>query len=689
MNEAPFISLPIYTAATTTDAPPPPTMYEPINTSQAAPVIKRNKNPQPPLTIPAGCICFRLLCHASRIGGVIGKSGAVIKQLQQNTSAKIRVEDPPPGSDDRVISVVANCSVNRTLTFDEESNQENNGYVESSEYREVSAAQEALVRVYERILSVAAETDGGYFAPGGVVSCRLLADTALVGCVIGKGGKVVEKIRKDTGCRIRIFGQDKLPPCAMPTDEMVEIEGDILAIKKALVAIARRLQDCPPSDKARMVFGRPPYGATRETTLPNGHMDFSPARNLVSEPTPTSSSNHRPWETTLPNGYMDLLAARAPILEPTPTSSNNHAIGGRPLVSSDAEIAPPVDFRNPQSQYEIVFRILCSTDRVGGVIGKSGTIVRALQNESGASIVVEAPTSECDDRLITITAIESPESQNSAAQNAVILVFNRSVEAGYERGLDFPSARTPISARLLIMPNQIGCLLGKGGSIIADMRKVTGAVIKIVPIHEVSRCTSEADQVVLMTGEFVNVRDALYSVTGRLRNHLFSSRMYNGPKTRSSYGQGVGHTMATPQYLNQHASLTQSMDNLRLFNNVDRPSSSRPWESQAGPGNPMKGQDVDRGSTSVKGGTELGRGGRSAIVTNTTVEIVVPENVIGSIYGENGSNLTRLRQISGAKVVVHEPGSGTTDHTVIISGTPDETQSAQSLLQAFILADQQ
>ncbi|KAI3770440.1 hypothetical protein L6452_01573 [Arctium lappa] len=109
-------------------------MYEPINTSQVAPVIKRNKNPQPLLIVPAGCICFGLLCHASRIGGVIKKCDAIIKQLQQNTSARIRVEEPPSGSDDRVISVVANCSVNRTLTFDEESNKKINGYVESSEY---------------------------------------------------------------------------------------------------------------------------------------------------------------------------------------------------------------------------------------------------------------------------------------------------------------------------------------------------------------------------------------------------------------------------------------------------------------------------------------------------------------------------------------------------------------------------
>ncbi|KAL7189145.1 hypothetical protein ACSBR1_038918 [Camellia fascicularis] len=84
--------------------------------------------------------------------------------------------------------------------------------------------------------------------------------------------------------------------------------------------------------------------------------------------------------------------------------------------------------------------------------------------------------------------------------------------------------------------------------------------------------------------------------------------------------------------------------------------------------------------------TTSNSGRRSVMMTNTTVEIVVPENVIGSIYGENGSNLARLRQISGAKVMVHEPHPGATDRKVIISGTPDETQATQSLLQAFILS---
>ena len=41
-------------------------------------------------------------------------------------------------------------------------------------------------------------------------------------------------------------------------------------------------------------------------------------------------------------------------------------------------------------------------------------------------------------------------------------------------------------------------------------------------------------------------------------------------------------------------------------------------------------------------------------------------------------------QISGAKVEVHDPCPGRNEGKVVISGKPDQTMAAQSLLQAFI-----
>lgn len=92
---------------------------------------------------------------------------------------------------------------------------------DDDDHREVSKAQEALLKVFERVLDVTAESDG-LDVGDTVVSCRLLANGGQAGSVIGKGGKVVEKIRIDTGCRIRVLN-DKLPACTKSSDEIIEV----------------------------------------------------------------------------------------------------------------------------------------------------------------------------------------------------------------------------------------------------------------------------------------------------------------------------------------------------------------------------------------------------------------------------------------------------------------------------------
>ncbi|XP_071931077.1 KH domain-containing protein HEN4-like isoform X1 [Coffea arabica] len=628
------------------------------------PSPKRLNKPQlPPLTVPPGHVCFRLLCHASRVGGIIGKAGSIIRQLQQETSAKIRVEDSLPNSDDhRVIVIIGRTSLVRRISFN--ANREGDSASGGCDCDDgddevfVSAAQEAVVRVFGRVIEVAAESCGnGFAASGGLVSCRLLAETSQVGAVIGKGGKVVEKIRKDTGCKIKVLTSEKLL-----TDEMVEIEGDIVAVKRALVAVTRRLQDCLLAvEKARMMASRP-FEAIHQESLPDLRMDLPIHRVLVPQSTESSSS-----------GYSS---------------------GDYPL-SVEADRVPVMELKPPQQ--EVVFKILCLNDRVGGMIGKGGSIVRALQAETSASISVGPTIAECDERLITIAAMENPDSRQSPAQNAVVLVFSQCVEADSDKGLDSGLKGPPVCARLVVPSSQVGCLLGKGGAIVSEMRKATGAAIRIFAGEHVPRCALESDEVVQITGELVNVQDALYHVTGRLRYNLFATRMLNSAGNRSSSScvtetgpLGRARDQPLPGFLpsvgiSQSQHLTRSMENLALSQSVNRPPSPGLWTSQTVPGVDQRSQLDGRGLTSTKGGVELGSGDRSAIVTNTTVEIVVPENVIGSVYGDNGSNLVRLRQISGAKVVVHEPRPGTSDRMVVISGSPDETQAAQSLLHAFIL----
>lgn len=152
----------------------------------------------------------------------------------------------------------------------------------------------------------------------------------------------------------------------------MQIEGDVLAVKKALVAVSRCLQDVQPVDKTRMT-GSKPVGAVAvpQELLPEVCVELLPQRNSVVPNMPSSSISYGSGVNTLP-------------------------------VESDR--VPTLDTKTLQQ--EVVFKILCSNDKVGGVIGKGGNVVKALQNETGASIIIGATMAECDERLITVTALE-------------------------------------------------------------------------------------------------------------------------------------------------------------------------------------------------------------------------------------------------------------------------------------------
>lgn len=48
---------------------------------------------------------MRILCATVKIGGVIGKGGTNIRQLEQQTGARIQVEDTAPDAEERVINI--------------------------------------------------------------------------------------------------------------------------------------------------------------------------------------------------------------------------------------------------------------------------------------------------------------------------------------------------------------------------------------------------------------------------------------------------------------------------------------------------------------------------------------------------------------------------------------------------------
>jgi poly(rC)-binding protein 2/3/4 len=58
---------------------------------------------------------------------------------------------------------------------------------------------------------------------GPQVTAKLLVPSDQIGCVLGKGGQIVQTLRSETGAQIRILKDEHVPPCALRSDELVQV----------------------------------------------------------------------------------------------------------------------------------------------------------------------------------------------------------------------------------------------------------------------------------------------------------------------------------------------------------------------------------------------------------------------------------------------------------------------------------
>ncbi|XP_041025352.1 KH domain-containing protein HEN4 isoform X2 [Juglans microcarpa x Juglans regia] len=685
--------------------------YVPLNSSchslagmDASSVIpKSSSDPTTSLTmepaakrrhLPSETSLFRVLCPTTKAASLT----SLIRHLQTLTGTKIHINSFSSSSveDECVIHIISNSNNHKdrvgTATCEEE--EENKEDEEDNEG--CSPAQQALLRIFDRMVRVSSdekeklkendrEWDG--LNSGDVFSCRLLAASSQVGCVLGRGGKIVEKIRHESGAQVRVLSKDHLPPCASAGDELILISGNFSAVKKALLSVSSCLQDNPRVDTTNSGSTKPSLGVLYGTSL-LPHVDPFPQRGF-------SSSLHA-GDYHL-RGYYSF------------SGPENTGSGNRMFLEE-----------------EVIFKLLCQLEKVGSLIGKGGCIIRALQSETGASIKIADAACDSDERVVVISARENSEQKHSPAQEAVIQVHCRIAQIGFEPG-------AAVVARLLVHSQQIGCLLGKGGFIINEMRRATGASIRIFPKEQVPKCGYPNDEVVQVIGSFQSVQDALFHITSRLRETILPMnplspnlgappylprfpemppffRPRHNPASPRNYPSPVGHSHGhdrsafpsqAPDYPSSFSHGTDrsgpsNMDRVPYpcgserpghCSTFDRPSSSpRPWNPQTVSSGNHRGTSDVFGLASKNG--PLRSGSQAPIPTSTNIEITIPETCLGHVRGENNSHLTQIQQSSGAKVLINDLKPGATEGVVLVSGTPKQTHAAQSLIQAFIFCGQ-
>ncbi|XP_019428578.1 PREDICTED: KH domain-containing protein At4g18375 isoform X1 [Lupinus angustifolius] len=403
---------------------------------------------------------YRYLCPSRKIGSVIGRGGEIVKQLRIDTKSKVRIGESVPGCDERVITIYS-------------ASDETNAFNDSGDY--VSPAQDALFKVHDRVVAEDLHSDQDEDEGGQQVTAKLLVQSDQIGCIIGKGGQIVQNIRSDTGAQIRILKDDHLPSCALGSDELVQISGDAAVVKKALYQIASRLHDNPSRSQHLLASAVPGV--------------YPPGGSFMG---PTSGAP---------------IMGIAPLMGTYGGYKGDAGDWPRSLYSAPRDGASSRDFS---------VQLVCPIANIGGVIGKGGMIINQMRQETGATIKVDSSAKEGDECLITISTKEFFEETFSPTIEAAVRLQPRCSEK-----VERDSGIISFTTQMLVSSSRIGCLIGKGGSIITEMRRLTKANIRILSKENLPKIASEDDEMVQISGDLDVAKDALVHVLTRLRANLF------------------------------------------------------------------------------------------------------------------------------------------------------------------------
>ncbi|KAM1917625.1 hypothetical protein ACFX13_037202 [Malus domestica] len=587
-------------------------------------------------------VVYRILCPDGVIGSVIGKSGKVINLIRQDTRAKIKVVDPFPGAKDRVITIYSYVKDKEEVEVDDE----------FSDREPLCAAQDALLRVHSAISNALASVgDSDKRRRDSREDCQILVPSSQSANIIGKAGSTIKKLRSKTRTNIKVVAKDATDPthsCAMDFDNFLMINGESEAVKRALFAVSAIMYKFAPKEEISLETSVPM--APPSIIIPSDVPIYQPG-GLYQSGDPIVSSRSVP--PIIGATHLQDLQGYTDTGNTWPLYSS-----ALPLVSG---------FGVASRSEELIVRVLCPFDKIGRVIGKGGGTIKSIRQGSGARIEVD-DTKDRDECIISVTATESPDDLKSMAVEAVLLLQGKINDEDDDS----------VSIRLLVPSKVIGCIIGKSGSIINEIRKRTKADVRISKVDK-PRGADANDELVEVAGDPSSLRDALIQIVLRLRDDVLKDRddgLNTSGGAESLYSGGTGLSM--PPVLPSVPPVTSMGYDQRA-------------ESGSGLGLLSSGSLYGYGSVSMG---ENGYGSMSSYPSKlygglpppSTLEMLVPANAVGKVMGKGGANIANIRKISGAMVEISESKSSRGDRVAHISGTPEQKRTAENLIKAFIMA---
>lgn len=286
-------------------------------------------------------------------------------------------------------------------------------------------------------------------------------------------------------------------------------------------------------------------------------------------------------------------------------------------------------------QTDFPLRILVQSDMVGAIIGRQGSTIRQITQQTRARVDVHRKDNVGSlEKAITIYG--NPENCTNACRR--ILEVMQQEANNTNKG--------EISLKILAHNNLIGRIIGKGGNTIKRIMQETDTKITVSSINDINSFNLE--RIITVKGVIENMSKAEAQISAKLRQSYENDLQAMAPQTMMFPGLHPMAMMAT-----------------------------------AGIGYGSRG--LYTGQAPYPGMYPAGAPQSGAGDTQETTYLYIPNNAVGAIIGTKGSHIRNIIRFSGATVKIApldetKPQDTQTERRVTIVGSPEAQWKAQYLI---------
>lgn len=386
-------------------------------------------------------------------------------------------------------------------------------------------------------------------------------------------------------------------------------------------------------------------------------------------------------------------------IEETPASSSAH--DGPSRIAWESGAIPTL------SQPIVTLKLLLSNNMAGSVIGRSGQTVKELQTKSSSKIRLGQSGDYFPGSSDRVCLIHGPlDNVKSAIALVLEKLYNLQLELidnqlGQGDHTNESSSATEenenkkfrinFTMKILIPTAACGMLIGKEGSTIKKLKEKAGcSSVRLSPVQVEQNATRTFERVLTVSSYDLESCTAFVGsiVDGFVRHpdicrYINGTTSYSSSRNHMNYGSHRNNAHGISNYPNQraHAStIPLAIDSSNIPVGYDSPSSSghlRPANYLSPARSSMDSQQSHHPASSSTPPPSF----------TSTINLAVPDEMIGALLGRRGQTLIDLQTESGTRIRVSQRNSfvpGTRNRIVTITGSQENIARARQLIRQVL-----